>query len=55
MARARHGKSHRAEPVVHLFEAGRGVIHGRMAELEARLLGMIAGGGLEPRLEIRGK
>ena len=44
---ARVGKSHRAEPVAHLFEAGRVRLHGRMAELEAQLLGMIAGGGYE--------
>ena len=42
---AHTGKSARAEPVSHLFEAGRAVIHGRMPELEAQLLGMIAGGG----------
>ena len=47
LVHARHGKSHRAEPVAHLFEAGRVVIHGRMPELEAELLGMIAGGGYE--------
>lgn len=41
------GKSHRAEPVAHLFEAGRVRLHGRMPELEAQLLGMIAGGGYE--------
>ena len=42
---ARTGKSHRAEPVAHLFEAGRAHLHGRMPELEAQLLGLIAGGG----------
>ena len=41
------GKSLRAEPVAHLFEAGRVRLHGRMAELEAQLLGLIAGGGYE--------
>ena len=41
------GKSARAEPVAHLFEAGRVRLHGRMAELEAQLLGLIAGGGYE--------
>jgi phage terminase large subunit-like protein len=41
------GKSHRAEPVARLFEAGNVVLHGRMPELEAQLLGMIAGGGYE--------
>jgi phage terminase large subunit-like protein len=44
---AHTGKSARAEPVAHLFEAGRAVLHGRMPELEAQLLGMIAGGGYE--------
>ena len=44
---AHTGKSARAEPVAHLFEAGRAWLHGRMPELEAQLLGMIAGGGYE--------
>ncbi|HEY6815312.1 MAG TPA: terminase family protein [Croceibacterium sp.] len=44
---AHTGKSARAEPVAHLFEAGRAWIHGKMPELEAQLLGMIAGGGYE--------
>lgn len=44
---AREGKSHRAEPVAHHCEAGRVRLHGRMPELEAELLGMIAGGGYE--------
>ena len=47
LVHARVGKSHRAEPVAHLCEAGRVRLHGRMAELEAQLLGMIAGGGYE--------
>ncbi len=47
LVHARHGKSTRAEPVAHLFEAGRARLHGRMPELEAQLLGMIAGGGYE--------
>jgi len=47
LVHARTGKSTRAEPVAHLFEAGRAVLHGRMPELEAQLLGMIAGGGYE--------
>lgn len=47
LVNARTGKSARAEPVAHLFEAGRAVLHGRMPELEAQLLGMIAGGGYE--------
>jgi phage terminase large subunit-like protein len=44
---ASKGKTTRAEPVVHLFEAGKVVLHGRFPELEAELLGMIAGGGYE--------
>ncbi|MCW3847867.1 terminase family protein [Sphingomonas sp. LB-2] len=47
LVHARQGKTIRAEPVAHLFEAGRVVIHGSMPELEAELLGMIAGGGYE--------
>ena len=47
LVHARIGKSHRAEPVAHLFEAGRVRLHGRFPELEAELLGMIAGGGYE--------
>ncbi len=41
------GKSFRAEPVARLFEAGKVVMHARFPELEAELLGMIAGGGYE--------
>ena len=41
------GKSFRAEPVSRLFEAGKVVLHGRFPELEAELLGMIAGGGYD--------
>ena len=37
------GKFLRAEPVAHLFEAGRVRLHGWMPELGAQLLGMIAG------------
>lgn len=44
---ATRGKSLRAEPVAHLFEAGKVRLHGRMPELEAELLGMIAGGGYD--------
>ena len=44
---AHKGKTARAEPVAHLCEAGRVKLHGRMPELEAQLLGMIAGGGYE--------
>lgn len=47
LVRAVHGKTTRAEPVAHLFEAGKVVLHGRFPELEAQLLGMIAGGGYE--------
>ena len=41
------GKSERAAPVAHLFEAGKILLHGRFPELEAELLGMIAGGDYE--------
>jgi phage terminase large subunit-like protein len=41
------GKSERAAPVAMLFEAGKVTLHGRFPELEAELLGMIAGGGYE--------
>jgi phage terminase large subunit-like protein len=41
------GKSERAAPVAMLFEAGRVLLHGRFPELEAELLGMIAGGAYE--------
>jgi len=44
---AHAGKTARAEPVSHLFEAGRARLHGKMPELEAQLLGLIAGGGYE--------
>jgi phage terminase large subunit-like protein len=44
---AHTGKTARAEPVAHLCEAGRVKLHRRMPELEAELLGMIAGGGYE--------
>lgn len=44
---ATHGKSDRAEPVAHLFEAGRAWFAGRFPELEAQLTGLIAGGGYE--------
>jgi phage terminase large subunit-like protein len=47
MVNARLSKTARAEPVAHLFEAGRARIHGKMPELEAQLLGMIAGGDYE--------
>jgi len=45
--RARHGKSARAEPVAMLFEQGRVRLHGRFPEMEAELMGMIAGGGYQ--------
>jgi phage terminase large subunit-like protein len=41
------GKTDRATPVALLFEAGKVTLHGRFPELEAELLGMIAGGGYE--------
>jgi phage terminase large subunit-like protein len=41
------GKAERAAPVAMLFEAGRVVLHGRFSELEAEMLGMIAGGDYE--------
>ena len=41
------GKAERAAPVAMLFEAGRVVLHGRFPELEAEMLGMIAGGDYE--------
>lgn len=47
LVNARYGKSARAEPVAHRFEAGKVRLHGRMDALEAELLGMIAGGGYE--------
>lgn len=47
LVNATAGKSTRAEPVAHLFEAGRAFFHRRMPELEAQLLGLIAGGGYE--------
>jgi phage terminase large subunit-like protein len=47
LVNATAGKVTRAEPVSHLFEAGRARLHGHMPELEAQLLGFIAGGGYE--------
>ncbi len=47
LVHASTGKTTRAEPIAHLCEAGRVRLHGRMPELEAELLGMIAGGGYE--------
>ena len=41
------GKAERAAPVAMLFEAGKVVLHGRFPELEAEMLGMIAGGDYE--------
>lgn len=41
------GKAERAAPVAMLFEAGRVVLHGRFPDLEAEMLGMIAGGEYE--------
>ena len=42
-ATATLAKAERAAPVAHLFEAGKVVLHGRFPELEAQLLGLIAG------------
>jgi len=47
MVTATVSKSERAAPVAMLFEAGKVVLHGRLPELEAELLGMIAGGDYE--------
>jgi phage terminase large subunit-like protein len=44
---ATQGKAERAAPVAMLFEAGKVVLHGRFPQLEAELLGMIAGGDYE--------
>ena len=44
---ATRSKAHRAEPVAHLFEAGKVALHGRFPLLEAQLCGMIAGGDYE--------
>jgi phage terminase large subunit-like protein len=41
------GKADRAAPVAMLFEAGKVTLHGRFADLEPQLLGLIAGGGYE--------
>lgn len=41
------GKTARAEPVAMLFEAGKVRLNGAMPELEAQLLGFVAGGGYE--------
>ena len=47
MVTARLTKTERAEPVAHLFEAGKVRLHRRFPELEAQLLGLIAGGDYE--------
>jgi phage terminase large subunit-like protein len=41
------GKAERAAPVAMRFETGEVTLHGRFPELEAELMGMIAGGGYE--------
>ena len=41
------GKAERATPVAMRFETGEVSLHGRFPELEAELMGMIAGGGYE--------
>jgi len=47
LVNARTGKSRRARAIAHLCEAGKVRLGARMPELEAELLGMIAGGGYE--------
>jgi len=47
LVHATAGKAQRAEPVAHLFEAGRVTMHARFPELEAQLCGLIGGGGYE--------
>lgn len=47
MVTARLSKTERAEPVAHLFEAGKVRLHRHFRELEAQLLGLIAGGKYE--------
>jgi phage terminase large subunit-like protein len=47
LVHASAGKATRAEPVSHLFEAVRARLHGRFPQLEAQLLGFIAGGGYQ--------
>lgn len=44
---ASKGKATRAEPVAHLFEAGKVRFHGHWPDLEEQLRGLIAGGGYE--------
>jgi phage terminase large subunit-like protein len=51
---ARIGKTTCAEHVSHLFEAGQAVLHRRMPELEARLLRIIAGGGVRGARAVAG-
>jgi phage terminase large subunit-like protein len=47
LVHARDGKAERADPVAHLFQAGKAWFAGRFPELEAQLLGLIAGGGYD--------
>ena len=47
LVHARYGKAIRAEPIALKFEAGKAVLCGNFAELEAELNGLIAGGGYE--------
>ncbi len=47
LVNAAQGKAERAEPVAHRFEAGKAWFAGRFPELEAQLLGLIAGGGYD--------
>ncbi|PAX09774.1 ATP-binding protein [Sphingomonas lenta] len=43
LVHASDGKTTRADPVALLFEAGRVTLHGRLPDLEAELLGLVAG------------
>ena len=47
LVHATRGKSARAEPIALKFETGKAVFAGEFPELEAELVGMIAGGGYE--------
>ncbi len=47
LVHARDGKAERADPVAHLFQSGKAWFAGRFPELEAQLLGLIAGGGYD--------
>ena len=47
MVTARLSKTERAAPVAHMIEAGKARLHRHFRELEAQLLGLIAGGKYE--------